>query len=246
MIKRLFPYLINLWWQSWLCMLASIVAMVLSIGTDWGFLERIADYLAYISLVGVVVSAIFQLYTRDWKGLTISSVFFIVWMIFMIPLSFILAFNPTDRYADDLKIPKDIPISELTEMDDYGEKRSDSMINMQVKDTTFVLYHSFQPGLFEYDIWLPKISGGTVYLKAFEITHNDPLSEDDVKRRSSVEVYNTSDTFKRFGTTSTFTIYEGDWGKPYAARFEVWYKPANGGAESMLCQRNYKIEGWER
>jgi hypothetical protein len=40
------------------------------------------------------------------------------------------------------------------------------------------------------------------------------------------------------------TIYEGDWGKPYAARFEVWFKPDNGGNEQKLFQKNYKIEGW--
>jgi hypothetical protein len=41
-------------------------------------------------------------------------------------------------------------------------------------------------------------------------------------------------------------IYEGDWGKPYAARFEVWFTPDAGGPERKLAERIFKIEGWQR
>jgi hypothetical protein len=51
---------------------------------------------------------------------------------------------------------------------------------------------------------------------------------------------------ERFGAKAGFTIYEGDWGKPYAARFEVWFKPDAGGAERKLAERTFKIEGWQR
>jgi hypothetical protein len=43
-----------------------------------------------------------------------------------------------------------------------------------------------------------------------------------------------------------FTIYEGDWGKPYSARFEIWFIPDNGGKERKLVEKNYKVEGWQR
>ena len=48
----------------------------------------------------------------------------------------------------------------------------------------------------------------------------------------------------KFSSATDFTIYEGDWGKPYAARFELWFKPVNGGHERKLIEKNYKIEGW--
>ena len=42
-----------------------------------------------------------------------------------------------------------------------------------------------------------------------------------------------------------FTVYEGDWGHPYAARFELWFRNENG-HETKLAKKNYKIEGWMR
>ena len=39
---------------------------------------------------------------------------------------------------------------------------------------------------------------------------------------------------------------EGDWGKPYAARFEVWFKPGSGQRERKLLERTFRIEGWMR
>ena len=41
-------------------------------------------------------------------------------------------------------------------------------------------------------------------------------------------------------------IGEGDWGKYYAARFEVWFDPDSGAPERKLLEKNFKIEGWQR
>ena len=51
---------------------------------------------------------------------------------------------------------------------------------------------------------------------------------------------------ERFGAKAGFTIYEGDWGKPYAARFEVWFEPDSGKDQRKLAERVFKIEGWQR
>ena len=76
---------------------------------------------------------------------------------------------------------------------------------------------------------------------------------DRLKERSRIDVFNQSDTLIRidmgndnYNSERTFTIYEGDWGKPYAARFEVWFVPASGGQEKKLVEKNFKIEGWMR
>ena len=100
--------------------------------------------------------------------------------------------------------------------------------------------------MYEYDFWTGKIENGTIYLKAFEITQEYSLSEDRLPESSLVKIYNPTDSIMRFGTTSNFTIYEGDWGQPYAARFEVWFRPDYGTEERKLFTKNYKIEGWMR
>jgi hypothetical protein len=51
---------------------------------------------------------------------------------------------------------------------------------------------------------------------------------------------------ERFGAKAGFTVYEGDWGKPYAARFEVWFEPDSGKGQRKLSERVFKIEGWQR
>ncbi len=150
-----------------------------------------------------------------------------------------------DKYANKLIIPKNIKIY----------LPSDTSFSVKNLDTTpdFQLYNSFQPGLYSYSIWTKRIDSGYCYLKAYEVTHNDPLSVDRLEERSKIEVFNPSDTLKRFdmgndnyNSKKFFTIYEGDWGKPYAARFELWYVPANGGQERKLIEKNFKIEGWMR
>lgn len=51
---------------------------------------------------------------------------------------------------------------------------------------------------------------------------------------------------KKIRYENEFTIYEGDWGKPYAARIEVWFRPDSGKPERKLMERVCKIKGWQR
>ena len=71
-----------------------------------------------------------------------------------------------DKYADKLTIPKNIKIN----------LPSDSAFSFADTTPNFQLYNSFQPGLYSYSIWTKIIDSGYCYLKAYEITHNDPLS----------------------------------------------------------------------
>ena len=63
---------------------------------------------------------------------------------------------------------------------------------------------------------------------------------------SSIRIENTQGKIKKFSSKDDFTIYEGDWGQPYGARFEVWFIPDNKNEEKKLAQKNYIIEGWMR
>ena len=87
---------------------------------------------------------------------------------------------------------------------------------------------------------------GRVYLKAFEITHNERLSNDELKTATNEWVGWSNDPTELFLSETTFTIYEGDWEQYYGARFEVWFEPDDSSGERKLLERNFKIEGWMR
>jgi hypothetical protein len=148
---------------------------------------------------------------------------------------FYLAFYPYDYYADNLEIPKKLKL----------EIPKDSKNDVFNSSVDFKLYNGLQPGIYTYDISIENTGKGTVFLKAFEITHNDPLSVKELKFRSAITVQ-LSDTIKHYRLKEDFTIHEGDWDKPYAVRFEMWFRDSITGKETKLVQKNYKIEGWMR
>jgi len=110
----------------------------------------------------------------------------------------------------------------------------------------FRLITGMQPGIYGVVYSLNPGEPGSVYLKAFEVTKGTPLSVDSLKGKSETRMTWSTQPEERFGAKAGFTIYEGDWGKPYAARFEVWFIPDSGKPERKLAKRIYKIEGWQR
>lgn len=110
----------------------------------------------------------------------------------------------------------------------------------------FRLLTGMQPGIYGVVYSLNPGEPGSVYLKAFEVTKGTPLSVDRLEGASKTRMTWSAEPAERFGAKAGFTIYEGDWGKPYAARFEVWFKPDSGKTERKLAERIFKIEGWQR
>jgi hypothetical protein len=123
---------------------------------------------------------------------------------------------------------------------------ADDMAIKEKTEMNFELYKWFQTWLYEYNFWIWKIESWIIYLKAFEITNWIPLSVHNLENRSSISVFNQSDKIVMFWTNNDFTIYEWAWGVPYAARFEVWFRPNNWASEKKLMEKVYKIEGWDR
>jgi hypothetical protein len=111
---------------------------------------------------------------------------------------------------------------------------------------SFELRSYFQPGIYTTDIWLNPGESGMIYLKAFEVTKGTRLSDDSLKSSSNEWIGWSDDPAELFFSNTNFTIYKGDRGKPYAARFEVWFVPDSGGKERKLMEKVFKIEGWER
>lgn len=108
------------------------------------------------------------------------------------------------------------------------------------------LSDSYQGGIYNAQVRCNPMARGRIYLKAFEITRNEPLSADPLKTSTTEWVGWSDDPDEQFLSETHFSIYEGDWEQYYGARFEVWFKPDDGGGERKLLERNFKIEGWMR
>lgn len=106
------------------------------------------------------------------------------------------------------------------------------------------LYESSQPGIYDVIILANPGEPGVVFLKAWEITKNQPLSARRLEERSTEWIGWSDVPEERFLSASNITIYEGDWDQYYGARFEVWFRPGSGAPERKLVERNFKIEGW--
>lgn len=247
-MKELLASLFTSWWRPILFFGISVILYIAGILYPMRFFSDVAWVLFLAGLLGLISSTLFLLFTRQWlKGLLTGLLFcstIAVWVIWALT-NFILATVEGDKWADNLTIPGNIAIAEPVDLPpDY--KRPDSFLTQVKTKPDLQLYNSFQPGLYEYDFHVGRIERGAVYLKAYEITQNHPLSPKSLQERSTLAIFNPSDSIITVGTSSCFTIYEGDWGKPYAARFEVWFRPENKGAEQKLFEKIYKIEGWQR
>lgn len=115
-----------------------------------------------------------------------------------------------------------------------------------VGEEQFLLRNGSQPGIYNLTLRINPGEPGTVYLKAYEYTKGTCLSEDRLREESNERVGWSKNLAEKFLYENLFTIYEGDWGKPYAARLEVWFAPDAGGPERKLVERICKIEGWQR
>ncbi len=249
-MKKAISYIFDKWWIPIIFCIFTIILFAISVFTQNNIWGNVSFYLLGFALLLLMISTIFQGFKRKWWKTILTFLLFCgtigAFLFYSIIILFVGPyFDGTDRWADNLTIPNDIPIEDPIGYGFDGYEL-DSISNRQMTEMDFQLYNSFQPGLYKYDLWIGKIESGTIYLKAYEITQECALSTDRLPARSSVKIYNPTDSIQKFGTTSNFTIYEGDWGKPYAARFEVWFKPDNGGQERKLLTKNYKIEGWMR
>lgn len=247
-IAKIITYCFDKWWRPILFFGVTLALVVISELTSNHILGNISFVLLGFGLLALLISTIYQLTKKRWLKATVTIFIFAGTIAGFIMYSVFLFFTEIldgDKWADNLKIPPNIQLDNPIDLI-KDDQRPDSILALTKSQTDFQLYNSFQPGLYQYDFWTGKIEDGTIYLKAFEITQEYALSTSKLPTTTAVKIYNTSNRIEKFGTISHFTIYEGDWGKPYAARFEVWFKPDSGGPELKLFVKNYKIEGWQR
>ena len=149
-----------------------------------------------------------------------------------------------DGFADNLKIPEGL---QLEEPETQDESSIDDSFPKQQKGVPaqtvdFKLINGMQGGIYRYMATVNPGEEGEVYLRAYEVTKGTRLSADRMKQRTLEKV--TGGGEQIIGIGKEFTIYEGDWGKYYAARIEMWFIPTNGGKPRKLKEKLFRVQGW--
>jgi hypothetical protein len=99
-------------------------------------------------------------------------------------------------------------------------------------------------GGYDFYMWHKSTEKGDIYIKAFETTRNQRLSEFKLKSRTKNTITELSDDYKVF--TGRTVLDEGTFEKYYPARFELWFKSADDRTEKKLTEKSYLIDGWDR
>ena len=108
------------------------------------------------------------------------------------------------------------------------------------------LANGMQGGIYQVRVFANPGEPGRVYLKVFEATQNTRLSATRIEERSISRIGWSTNAADKFRYQSEVTVYEGDWGTFYPARFELWFIPDSSGPQRKLADRIFRIEGWQR
>ena len=241
-IRRLVSSYFNSFWMPSALFLVLLVGLVIAPPQQLTTLTLPNWALVCIpgAFLGLLCATVWNFIKKRWDKGQIN-----LFMVFMCPLVAAVAIVYLvflDNFADDLVIPDNIEIAEP------GDERNrfSSAIKMREEGPGLRLTNSSQPGIYDAVIWGNPGEPGIVYLKAFEVTKGTPLSYKRLKEKTNKQSGWSEDSDELFFARSHFTIGEGAWGKPYAARFEVWFCPDSGGPERKLMEKVFKIEGWSR
>ena len=231
-----------LWWLPpvLFVLLSNWFGDIMYVTTQYDTLLHII--LMYISLLMISASVLLGLY-KHWVLMTLSIIGNIIaWMTGLIITSICLFFSVApDDFGKNHPIPEGLEYTiPYTSLDTIRQDidRLDQQTHLQISADS-------QGGIYYYDFYASHLPAGTIYLKAFEVTENKPLTNDRLKQKSSTEIAPV-DSFSKVVDNAEFTIYPGDWGDYYAARIEVWFSPASGDADRKLMEKTYRVEGWMR
>ena len=100
-------------------------------------------------------------------------------------------------------------------------------------------------GIYDVRGWINPGKAGSVYLKAFDVETGARLSPDMTKDSNELTGW-SRDSAELFYYNRGVLIGEGDPGRIYTARFEMWFRPDDGTAESKLVETMHKVRAFER
>lgn len=139
------------------------------------------------------------------------------------------ALGNIDYYGANKIIPENIKIHEPINSNSVKYLNSNSGLRI-----------SGFGGSYSFHIKYSFKEKGHFYLKAYEITSNERLSEKQLNKKLF-----SVNTLEEKLYEGWFKIYEGSQNYKYACRIELWFKPLNNENEYKITEENFKISGWE-
>ena len=271
LMHRFEQWLRRRWWVVPILFVLQSVAVILAIRCDaarWLLASAVVVWLLFVPVL--LIHMIVLVRGRHWMKLIGSFVMELIpagmvgvflaikgvkltWRVFAMFLASILwpFVDPSDGFGKEHPIPEGteycIPLeSHLNAVDeewmaDYEEPVIDST------DTAswLQIWNDNEGGRYLYDFSFPALPAGTLFLKCYEVGDNIPLSENVMRRNTSVSC-SATESFTKLVEKREFVIYEGDWGDYYAVRVEVWHKDGATRKEHKLMEKVYRMEGWMR
>lgn len=132
----------------------------------------------FANIIGTIISSVVQVVIRKWYFIFPQIGFTIVLFYYT---SIIFTLSPPDYYGANKEIPNDIEIDEPINVSPTKE---------QFDKYDLILRNSFQPGIYSYYTDCQPQENGYFYIKSFEITSNDRLSADRMKKKSKIQIDN--------------------------------------------------------
>lgn len=244
LMTRIIDRVLKYWWITPLICLIVAACSYLMVGNNVEG-EWIYDALAVLFLIFAFLQVVLFILALIRKKFLMSFGIFcggVLSGIGFFIISFVLwAVTPPekDTFGQDHPIPEDLVCLEPDES--FCEEDVDSTD----ASTWLRIQHEYQPGRYEFQYFSTALPDGYIYLKCYEATANIRLSEDRILKHTQTEVSHHT-VFGPVGGYSVFTVYEGDIGDLYAVRAEVWHHETATNKERMLCQKVYRMQGWER
>jgi hypothetical protein len=213
-----------------------------------------------VGVIYFLIQGVGRLFQRRWEN-AICAIGRVLLLVFSLLPAFIVSFgiivtksSRPDHFADNLTIPDNIEIAAVLpeppclEGEEAPSPRKHLPISRPIGQDgpAISLAEGVLGGMF---IATYRINGGepgVVYLRAYEVTQGTRLSEPNLAERTTLRMPWSKNSKEVFTGEVACSIGEGDTGKPYAARFEVWFKPDSGAPERKLAERIFKIEGYQR
>ena len=233
LIKKYF----SVWWISTSATILVILIYTIGLAQRNQFINEEFPLLLIVLIFSIVVSFLVQLWKHNWFESIIQMVILFASIFFLL----MIALGEPDFYADNLTIPDNVNFEKPIYL--INKAPYDSLNALQpTQEIKFILVNDSQPGIYEFYLWFTPQENGYVFLRVFEYTQNDPLSEPRLSKRSTIRVKKGEKKLYK----QDFTIYEGEWGQPYAARIELWFRSFSNNSETMILEKNYIVEGWQR
>ena len=226
----------TVWWIPIIFYIFPILGFIIGVSRKSNDIIDYALDIFLINLTGTAISLIVQVviaFRKKWYYVFYIIPQILISGIFFFMVSFYFGIMRVDYYGANKEIPKNAgcesPLKNaLNEkaIEENGLKAND--IKLQGGYGHYSYYVNFQPK-----------EKGYLYIKAYEITSNDSISQDYLNDESAqIKIENLDQKFH----SGSFTIYKGNMGYKYCTRMELWYKP-NNKKEYKITQKNYIIEG---